>query len=229
MPKTFIRTAATAAVAGALVALTGHAWAGGTAAVPATPAAAQAPAHNHGSGSASDVYRGYFEDAQVRPRALTDWEGDWQSVYPYLLDGSLDPVMAHKAEHGDMSAAEYRAYYDTGYKTDVGRIVIEGDTVTFHGPDGPVQGLYAQAGHEILTYKKGNRGVRFIFEKVSGDAAAPQVIQFSDHLIAPEKAGHYHLYWGDDRAALLAEMTNWPTYFPASLSAAQIVDEMMAH
>ena len=46
---------------------------------------------------------------------------------------------------------------------------------------------------------------------------------------APGAAGHYHLYWGDDRARILQELTNWPTYYPANLSAGQIVDEMLAH
>ena len=188
-----------------------------------------ASTHNHAHGEKNSVYEGYFDDAQVKARALSDWEGDWQSVYPYLLDGTLDPVMAEKGEHGDKSAAEYRAYYDVGYKTDVSRITIEGKTVTFYRGAQSFAGDYESDGHEILTYKKGNRGVRFIFKKVSGDEAAPAFIQFSDHIIAPRKADHYHLYWGDDRAALLNEVTNWPTYYPAKLDGAQIVDEMLAH
>ena len=47
--------------------------------------------------------------------------------------------------------------------------------------------------------------------------------------IAPGAADHYHLYWGDDRAGLLEELTNWPTYYPAALSADAIVAEMIAH
>jgi zinc transport system substrate-binding protein len=117
----------------------------------------------------------------------------------------------------------------TGYETDVDRIVIDGASVTFYRGDDAVQADYESDGYEILTYEKGNRGVRFIFEKVNGDEAAPGFIQFSDHKIAPAKADHYHLYWGDDRAAVLEELTNWPTYFPADLTADQIVDEMLAH
>ena len=49
------------------------------------------------------------------------------------------------------------------------------------------------------------------------------------HRIAPAKADHYHLYWGDDRAAVLEELTNWPTYYPSGLSAGEIVKEMTAH
>ena len=189
-------------------------------------------AHDHAATPAAEeksVYKGYFEDSQIQDRTLADWQGDWQSVYPYLTDGTLDPVMTHKAEKGDKTAQEYRAYYDIGYRTDVNRIVIKGEHVSFHRGEAVVSGEYANDGRETLTYKKGNRGVRYIFKKVSGDAGAPQFIQFSDHAIAPLKAGHYHLYWGEDRAALLNEITNWPTYYPSALDGAQIVAEMLAH
>lgn len=190
-------------------------------------------AHSHDAeparGSAQAIYKGYFEDSQIQDRTLADWQGDWQSVYPYLRDGTLDPVMTDKAAHGDKSAEEYRAYYDIGYRTDVDRITIAGDKVSFYRGDAVVSGQYAGDGRETLTYKKGNRGVRYIFRKLAGDAAAPDFIQFSDHAIAPVKADHYHLYWGNDRAALLAEVTNWPTYYPSALDGGQIVAEMLAH
>ena len=109
------------------------------------------------------------------------------------------------------------------------RITIDGDQVTFHRGDQSVQGRYASDGFEILTYAKGNRGVRFIFQKTEGDEAAPQFIQFSDHRIAPSRSDHYHLYWGDDRAALLEEVTNWPTFYPASLDKDGVLAEMLAH
>lgn len=208
--------------------------AGGIAAEPLIVAAAgdsdktheHAAGHDHGD---DQVYKGYFEDSQIKARALSDWAGDWQSVYPFLQDGTLDPVMAHKAESGDQTADEYKAYYDTGYRTDVERITIDGDTVTFFKEGRPLEAHYASDGHETLAYKKGNRGVRFIFKKTAGDEMAPQYIQFSDHRIAPAMADHYHLYWGNDRAAVLEELTNWPTYYPSSLSGEEIVRAMMAH
>lgn len=188
-----------------------------------------AHAHNHSHGDDKGIAKGYFDDSQIAPRELSDWAGEWQSVYPLLVDGTLDEVMAHKAEHGDKTAAEYKTYYDAGYKTDIGRITIDGSKISFQRDGQAATGEYAADGHEVLTYKKGNRGVRFIFRKVSGDEAAPAFIQFSDHRISPEKADHFHLYMGDDRAKLLEELTNWPTYYPAALTPAQIVDEMNAH
>ena len=182
--------------------------------------------HDHGS---DKVHKGYFEDSQIQERPLSDWENDWQSVYPYLLEGTLDQVMAHKAEHGTKTAEEYRQYYEIGYKTDVDRILIKDGSVSFYKGKDVVKGTYESDGYEVLTYKAGNRGVRYVFKKTDGDAAAPKYIQFSDHKIAPETADHYHLYWGDDRAALLEEVTNWPTYYPSSLKGAEIAEEMMAH
>lgn len=225
MQTLFLRHAAALAT-GALLALSAPALASDT--------AEKSHDHDHDHSHAeskqqAEIYKGYFEDSQIEARALSDWEGDWQSVYPYLMDGSLAPVMEHKAEHGDKTAEEYRAYYEIGYATDVDRIEIAGDQVTFHEGDSSVSGTYADDGYEILTYKKGNRGVRFIFQKTEGDEDAPDYIQFSDHRIAPAKADHYHLYWGDDRAALLEEVTNWPTYYPADLTVDQIVEEMTAH
>ncbi|MCG7622129.1 metal-binding protein ZinT [Epibacterium sp. Ofav1-8] len=185
--------------------------------------------HAHEHAHNKEIYKGYFEDEQIQPRTLSDWQGDWQSVYPYLVDGTLDPVMAHKAEHGDKTAAEYRAYYETGYATDVDAIRFDGDTVTFTAGGESYSGTYVSDGYEVLTYKKGNRGVRYIFKKDSGDDKAPTYIQFSDHHIAPKAVSHYHLYWGEDRAEVLEELTNWPTYYPASYSADDIVHEMIAH
>ncbi|MYL71715.1 ZinT/AdcA family metal-binding protein [Halobacillus litoralis] len=186
--------------------------------------------HEHGHDEeAQKIYEGYFEDSQVEDRKLSDWEGDWQSVYPHHKDGTLDEVYAHKAEEGDKTAEEYKEYYEQGYKTDVNRIDIHGKTVTFYEDGKERSGEYVSDGYEILTYDKGNRGVRYIFKLEKEAEGLPTYIQFSDHSIYPTKAGHYHLYWGDDREALLEEVTHWPTYYPLDMDGQEIAHEMMAH
>ncbi|MBM7837213.1 zinc transport system substrate-binding protein [Alkalihalobacillus xiaoxiensis] len=187
--------------------------------------------HGHGHDEESQaIYAGYFEDEQIEDRELSDWEGDWQSVYPYLLDGSLDDVFAHKAaESDDQSAEEYKDYYTVGYETDVDRIVIEDAFFHFYQDGVSHSSEYEYDGYEVLTYEKGNRGVRYIFKQVEESTDMPTYIQFSDHSIFPTDSHHFHLYWGDDREALLDEVTNWPTYYPADLNAEVIAREMMAH
>lgn len=176
------------------------------------------------------IYNGYFEDKEVQDRPLSDWSGDWQSVYSYLQDGTLDEVFEHKASHDESQTFEdFKTYYETGYKTTTDRIVIEDRFITFYDHGHAHKGEYAYDGYEILTYEKGNRGVRFIFKHIGDETGVPAYVQFSDHIIAPQKSGHYHIYWGDDREALLKEVTNWPTYYPSNMDGHEIAHEMIAH
>ncbi len=92
-------------------------------------------AHSHGhqmTEAEQKAANGVFEDKDVRDRKLSDWDGTWQSVYPFLLDGSLDPVFEKKAQKGEKSAAEVKAYYRKGYATDVDAIGIENNVMEFH-------------------------------------------------------------------------------------------------
>ena len=180
--------------------------------------------HNHGYA--------HFADSDVQDRDLTDWSGNWQSVYPYLENGDLDEVMEKKAESGDKTAEEYKEYYETGYKTDVENIVIDGEkgTMEFTRNGVSAKATYVYKGYQIYDYESGSRGVRYFFEAADGDSDAPKYVQFSDHGIAPGKAEHFHIYAGNDGFdALSEEMENWPTYYPADMTASEIVDEMLEH
>ncbi|MGT2743601.1 zinc ABC transporter substrate-binding protein AdcA [Streptococcus plurextorum] len=180
------------------------------------------------------VYQGYFDDADIADRELSDWSGKWQSVYLLLLDGSLDQVWDYKAQKskGQMSFAEYQEYYTTGYQTDVDAITIDGEknTMSFTQAGQTKTFTYKYVGYKILTYQKGNRGVRFLFETDDKDAGDFKYVQFSDHIIAPEKSGHFHIYFGGtSQEELLNELENWPTYYPDTLTAHEIAQEMVTH
>lgn len=107
--------------------------------------------------------------------------------------------------------------------------MIQGDTVTFLKNGEEYSGEYIYDGYEILTYDAGNRGVRYIFKLAEKPKGVPQYNQFSDNSIYPNEAGHYHLYWGDVREALLDEVIIWPTYYPLEMDGHDIAHEMMAH
>jgi len=187
--------------------------------------------HSHDDEKQKEIYSGIFEDDEVEDRELSDWEGDWQSVYPYLLDGTLDEVLQKKVEtNNDKTFEEYKEYYKVGYETDIERIVIKDDTMTFYKNGEGKTGKYKYYGYEILTYESGNRGVRYLFDLVGEVDGVPKHVQFSDHSIYPTKAEHYHIYFGDeDHDTLLNELDNWPTYYFSNLSGEEIVEEMNAH
>ena len=82
---------------------------------------------------------------------------------------------------------------------------------------------YKYVGKHILTYKKGNRGVRYLFEAKESDAGDFKYVQFSDHEITPVKAAHFHIFHGGkSQEALYDELENWPTYYPSNLSGLEV-------
>lgn len=155
----------------------------------------------------------------------------WQSVYPYLLNGDLDPVFKKKAEQDKSKTfAEVKAYYRKGYATDVDTIGIENGVMEFHRGDQSSACQYKYAGHKILTYVSGKKGVRYLFECQDAGSLAPKFVQFSDHIIGPRKSAHFHIFMGNtSQEALLKEMDNWPTYYPFQLQTKEVVDEMLHH
>ena len=93
-----------------------------------------APAFSHGHHShgkpltevEQKAANGVFDDANVQNRTLSDWDGVWQSVYPLLQSGKLDPVFQKKADADKTKTfAEIKDYYHKGYATDIEMIGIE--------------------------------------------------------------------------------------------------------
>ncbi|MDR2808233.1 MAG: zinc ABC transporter substrate-binding protein [Spirochaetaceae bacterium] len=174
-----------------------------------------------------------FSIEDVEDRALTDWAGDWQSVYPYLLDGTLEPVMEHKAESGEKTAAEYYEQYKSAYITDIDRVSISAGAMTFYRNGVPTRAQYAYRGTGVITEDDGSLWVRYKFEAAgTPPKGAPKYIMFSDHLHAPAKTEHFHIYASDTSFdVLMADVnpTHYPTYYPAALTKNEIVEEMVGH
>lgn len=118
-------------------------------------------AHSHGHQMTEAEQRaanGVFENKDVKDRALSDWDGTWQSVYPFLLDGSLDPVFKQKAQKDKSKTYdEVKAYYRTGYATDVDAIGIENNVMEFHKGKAVSRCQYDYSGYKILTYASGKK------------------------------------------------------------------------
>ncbi|MDR0648855.1 MAG: zinc ABC transporter substrate-binding protein [Synergistaceae bacterium] len=177
-----------------------------------------------------------FEVSDIRDRpTFADWKGDWQSGYPYILDGTLDEVFEHKAEDDPEKTAEhYRKYYTDGYKTDYSRIVLDDkdNSITYYAAGKEVAKVkYEYRGYAVLTYDDGSKGVRYQFEAAGPTNGAPKYIQFSDHAYKPtEGLEHFHLYNGNDGfEPMLENLVNWPTFYPASMSGEEIAESMIGH
>ena len=172
-----------------------------------------------------------FEDDEVQDRPLSDWEGDWQSAYPLVLDGSLDEAWEHKSEDGKMTAEEYKDYYTKGYKSDYNAISIHDDHIKFTDKDGKVtESDYKYTGYFIQNWSTGTKAAMYRFEAVDKESGAPVYIEFNDHIIEPEKAEHFHIRMSNESYdAIVDPEGNWPTFFDAALSPEGVCEEVIGH
>ena len=172
-----------------------------------------------------------FEDHDVKDRNLSDWAGEWQSPYPFVLDGSLDEAWEEKAEDGKKTAAEYKEYYKTGYKTDSASVSIKGDKITYKYDNGKtVSAKYKYVGYFIQLWSGGTKGAMYRFERTDKKSDAPKFIEINDHMIEPAKAEHFHLRMSNESFdAIVDPEKYWPTFFPASMSAHEIGEHLSGH
>ena len=172
-----------------------------------------------------------FEDHEVQDRSLSDWAGSWQSAYPFALDGTLDDAFAAMAEEGEMTADEYKTYYQKGYKTDITNIGIEGDHIAFTYEDGKKVGSdYKYIGYYIQNWSTGTKAAMYRFEAVDRTSGAPIYIEFNDHMIESAAPEHFHIRMSNESFdAIVDPEKSWPTFFPADMTGEDLCEHMEGH
>ncbi len=182
---------------------------------------------DHDHGHDEEITKDDIED-----RSLSDFAGEWKSLYPYLINGDLDEYCEHKAEEDDDSSTTKETYlekYKASWKCDAEKISIEGNKITFTYTDGKsVTAEYSYAGYQPKLNDEGEiASVRYQFETTSADA--PKYVQFNDHGHEPGEAEHFHIYFGNDGFDALMDSKTNPFFVKDELSADEIVEELMGH
>lgn len=172
-----------------------------------------------------------FKDDEVEDRSLSDWNGEWQSAYPFALDGTLDKAFESMAKDGEMSADEYKTYYLNGYKTDIASIEIKGDHIDFTYSDGTKVGSdYKYVGYYIQNWSTGTKAAMYRFEAENMDTDAPKYIEFNDHMIEPANAEHFHIRTSNESFDAIVDPENsWPTFFPMDMDGEEICEHLEGH
>ena len=135
------------------------------------------------------------------------------------------------AEEGEMTAEEYKTYYQNGYKTDITNIDIEGDHIEFTYEDGKKVGSdYQYDGYYIQNWSTGTKAAMYRFEAVDRTSGAPVYIEFNDHMIEPAAAEHFHIRMSNESFDAIVDPENsWPTFFPADMTGEEICEHMEGH
>ena len=184
--------------------------------------------HEHSHGKEVST----FEDSEVKDRSLDEWKGDWQSAYPLAKSGALDEAFKEKAEKtGKMTAEEYKAYYPKGYETDIAKINIDGDTISFTDESGKeVKSAYKYLGTYIQNWSTGTKAAMYRFEAEDKNSGAPIYVEINDHMIEPAEPEHFHIRFSNESFDAIKDPESyWPTFYPAAMTAEEVNDELAGH
>lgn len=163
-------------------------------------------------------------------RTLSDYEGEWQSLYPFMNENFKAETASYMAEaEGFEEEEEAWNFFYKGNETDVRYVNIKGDEIEFIKEDGTkTSGTYEYDGYYSDCW--GETSIRYQFKNTDTTSEAPAIVQFDDHLNYPTKAEHFHIYCGEDGTEMLDIMYNWPTYYPADITSEEdMIHEFLKH
>ena len=154
----------------------------------------QEAAHEHSHSHSSEIH---LDD--IKDRSLSEFTGEWKSLYPVLINGKLGEYVEHQAK--DMGKSEKEMFKEISDKWNCGLklVKVNGDKITLTYDDGKtVSGKYSYAGYAIKKNDEGKiSNVRYKFE--SKDAGVPKYVMFNDHDFEPTKdVKHFHFYYGNN-------------------------------
>lgn len=147
-------------------------------------------AHSHASEIHAD---------DIKDRSLSEFNGEWQSLYPILVSGKLEEYVEHQAEEKGKSEKEMQKEIEAKWNCDAKLVKIDGNKITLTYDNGKsVSGTYKYVGYAVKKNDEGKiTNVRYKFE--TKDKNAPKYVMFNDHGFEPAKeVAHFHFYFGNN-------------------------------
>ncbi len=177
-------------------------------------------AHEHSH--ASEIQAGDIKD-----RSLSEFNGEWQSLYPMLISGKLDEYVEHQAKEKGKSEKEMQKEIEAKWNCGAKLVKIDGNKITLTYDNGKsVSGSYKYAGYAVKKNDEGKiTNVRYKFE--TSDKNAPKYVMFNDHGFEPAKeVAHFHFYFGNNNfEEFMNSKVN--SYFVASKLSAHECEDLL--
>ena len=181
--------------------------------------------HEHGHDHDEEI-----TEADIKPRSVSEFAGEWQSLYPVLMTGALDEYVEFQAEKKSISVKDSRAEIEAKWNCRIKTIKIKGDEITLIYDNGKKEsGSYKYAG---FATKKNDQGkissIRHKFSLVKGNG--PKYVMLNDHGYKPVKSvEHFHIYFGNNNFDELLTTKSNPFFVDSKLDAKGCLANVMGH
>lgn len=166
----------------------------------------------------------------ILPREVSEFSGEWQSLYPVLMTGALDEYVEFQAEKKSIPVEDSRAEIEAKWNCGVKTIKIKGNKITLIYDNGKKEsGKYKYAG---FVTKKNDEGkissIRHKFELTSGNG--PKYVMLNDHGHKPVKSvEHFHIYFGNNNFDELVTTKSNPFFVDSKLDPEGCLENVMGH
>lgn len=181
----------------------------------------------------------HLEDVEiedVQNRTLSDWNGIWKPVLPYVEDGTLDEYMELASIEREETVEETLDYYLNKYATEYTSIEIKDNQVTMiSSASGKASAMYEYQGFSLVDTND-SKQVWYQFELADGSEEMPQRLVFNDHTIgteAPSHAhgvAHFHLNYGNESFEELIQNQAWsPSFYEIDATGEEILEVFLDH
>lgn len=181
--------------------------------------------HSHEVAHSAEIH-----EHDIKERKLSEFNGEWQSLYPVLVSGKLEEYVEHQAEEKGKSEKEMQKEIEAKWNCGVKLVKVSGNKITLTYDDGKsVSGSYSYAGYAVRKNDEGKiTNVRYKFE--SKDKNAPKYVMFNDHGFAPaEKVAHFHFYFGNNGFEEFMDSKVNSYFVDSKLSAHECEDLLLGH
>lgn len=186
--------------------------------------------HEHEAHEHSHDHDEEITEADIKPREVSEFAGEWQSLYPVLMTGALDEYVEFQAEKKSISVKDSRAEIEAKWNCGIKTIKIKGDEITLIYDNGKIEsGSYKYAG---FATKKNDQGkissIRHKFSLVKGNG--PKYVMLNDHGHEPVKSvEHFHIYFGNNNFDELVTTKSNPFFVDSKLDAKGCLANVMGH
>ncbi len=190
----------------------------------------EAHEHEHEAHEHSHDHDKEITEADIKPRSVSEFAGEWQSLYPVLMTGALDEYVEFQAEKKSISVKDSRAEIEAKWNCGIKTIKIKGDEITLIYDNGKKEsGSYKYAG---FATKKNDQGkissLRHKFSLVKGNG--PKYVMLNDHGHEPVKSvEHFHIYFGNNNFDELVTTKSNPFFVDSKLDAKGCLANVMGH
>ncbi|MET3616881.1 zinc transport system substrate-binding protein [Peptoniphilus olsenii] len=162
-------------------------------------------------------------DEKMDEVALSDWEGEWNSIANYIDDEGLKGAYEEVAKRDNITENEAKSNFAKHVAVDFGAVKIDDESITFLSkPDG--EEIDKANFKYVDKHAMEHGGKTLYWYEFSSDGKYPTILLMPVH--GEDHMPHFHLRVGGSAKEMLAKDDWYPTFVSPTVTIDQVYEEV---